>query len=1037
MAPTEKILFKFSTIRNAKRSKKHFKLADSQDDIEILKSISQGESDKVIKDKISRTLESISGYTSTGVFKMLLNLHDSLEKKVENNTINQDVLQELSKMHLSSFEIGPKELVDLKNLYNNLLASIQLGSNHTKEEFKEDFIALLKVRSVIDLIESPQESSAIRWIDVYSATFVLPGNRQAKKQESPGSANSEYEKNKKELIDKYNGTIGQYKDTIAKINQIESAIQDIKEIETYHQVDVKDFDNQRFLSDLNNSRLFKSIFSDSIFQRTSKGSSTLDETINRNIASQVSSVLNAKNNTVVKQLKEIMPKYSFSETDIKTGAALQNILSEKVYLESTAETIQRTFKRDFDIYLDPKYIPDIIDYDFTPLPFPVPLPPVPEKEKEEEALFELLISDLILVEEKDVGYKASAIAHIETAMEGELRSKTHRTLDRNESKIFTSESVSIQQHLNLATNSQSDFNSEVENSLSRKFGGEVSAGYNNKVSYVDVKAYYDDESDKLEQTIKEAAEEVTEEARTEITRKVLKERTEISISEVEIINEHKIENNFGKGHLNGIYQWVDQVKELRTLNYGRHLMAKFILLNPAKRLFEETIKDKTLENLKEFPISGPEVIRNMDLALKYGKEYGISDFEIPPNPVKQITHVIEYSKNTTEEQKSGYLLHHENIQVPGDGYLVTKITVQYRCPWINPTQDGERKQLTITALGCTFEVSSVLNKNQYTLKNQYGALGKSISYFHSDEGNSSFRYTAGDVRFEYFINDDMLGLKDVPIAIMTRNNNYFQATVTIHLESSSTSTTGITAFQKWQIRTYDKLYQAYINKKEELERQARNDKEDKVLHAITGQNPQKNKQTIEDEIKHLVIAALSKDFIHPSDEYTDVIGSELPANNPSKIMEYTRIIDFFEHAIDWKKIAYSLYSYHWLNYQEWNPRQQYEDTDPHFEAFMKAGAAETIIPIKRGFERKFIHYLNNKQLWNHNEPLSLTSQNYADILVEINEFETEEVESKPVGSPWRLQIPTNLIILSEKNTLDEVPPLQSDTNDPETEEDNG
>lgn len=960
-----------------------------------------------------------------------------MENKVEDNTISQNILQELSKMHLSSLEIGPKELVDLKNQYNNLLAVIQLGSNHTREELKEDFIAILKARSVIGLIESPQESTAIPWIDVYSATFVLPGNKQMEKRVSSGSANSEYEKNKKELIEKYNGALGEYKDTITKINQIESTIQDIKEIETYNQVDAKDFDNQRFLSDLNNSRIFKSIFNDSIFKRASKVSSTLDETVNKKIASQVSSVLNAKSNTIVKQLKEIMPSYSFTETDIKTGAALQNVLSEKVYLKSTAETIESTFKRDFDIQLDPKYIPDLIDFDFTPLPFPVPLPPKPEKEKEEEALFELLISDLILVEEKDVGYKASAIAHIETAMEGELRSKTHRTLDRNESKIFTSESASIQQHLNLATNSQSDFNSEVENSLSRKFGGEVSAGYDSGTSYVDVKAYYDDESDKLEQTIRETAEEVTEEARTEITRKVLKERTEISISEIEIINEHKIENNFGKGHLNGIYQWVDQVKELRTLNYGRHLMAKFILLNPAKRLFEESTKDKTLEDLEKFPISGPEAIRNMDLAIKYGKEYGISDFEIPPNPVKQITHVIEYSKNTTEEQKSGYLLHHENIKIPGDGYTVTKITVQYRCPWINPTQTNERKQLTITALGSTFEVSSVLNKDQYTLKNQYGALGKSISYFHSEEGSSSFRYTAGDVRFEYFINDDTLDINEVPIALMTRNNNYFQATVTVHLESSSTGTTGITAFQKWQIHTYDKLYQGYLNKKEELKRQARNDKEDKVLHAISGQNPQKNKQTIENEIKHLVIAALSKEFTHPSDIYTNEIGSELPINTQSEIMEYTRIIDFFENAIDWEKIAYTLYSYHWLNYQEWSQRQQYEDTDPHFEAFMKAGAAETIIPIKRGFERKFIHYLNNRQLWNHNEPLSLTSEKYADIMVEINEFETEEVEARPIGSPWRLQIPTNLIILSEKNTLDEVPPLQSDTSDPETEEDNG
>src|SRR5699024_3245032 len=224
-----------------------------------------------------------------------------------------------------------------------------------------------------------------------------------------------------------------------------------------------------------------------------------NEKLDKSLISQVQTILDTKSITIADNLKKVIPDKNFNEKDIKTGAVLNTLLSEKIKLENEASTIQSFVNNDFGIFIDPKNIPDIYIPDFDPLPFPIPKPPIAEDE-EPEALFELLISDLILVEEKDVGYKASAIAHIETAMEGELRSKTHRTLDRNESKIFTSESASIQQHLNLATNSQSDFNSEVENSLSRKFGGEVSAGYDSGTSYVDVKAYYDDESDKLEQT---------------------------------------------------------------------------------------------------------------------------------------------------------------------------------------------------------------------------------------------------------------------------------------------------------------------------------------------------------------------------------------------------------------------------------------------------------------------------------------------------------------------------------------------------------
>src|SRR5699024_324379 len=121
---------------------------------------------------------------------MLLNLYDSLENKVEDNTISQNILQELSKMHLSSLEIGPKELVDLKNQYNNLLAVIQLGSNHTREELKENFIAILKARSVIGLIESLQDITAIIWKDVYFVISVIARCNVRENRVSSGTTNS-------------------------------------------------------------------------------------------------------------------------------------------------------------------------------------------------------------------------------------------------------------------------------------------------------------------------------------------------------------------------------------------------------------------------------------------------------------------------------------------------------------------------------------------------------------------------------------------------------------------------------------------------------------------------------------------------------------------------------------------------------------------------------------------------------------------------------------------------------------------------------
>lgn len=1036
----EKVLFKFSTIRRPKKNYQTYKLVRDAYEIDILRAILSGESDQVVNDKIQTTIDNIPEYTSSGLFNTLLDFYDRLEREVKEKRISQESILEFVKEAISSMQLGPKETLNFKRIYSELLTAIQIKSNHTQEEQKEVFIALLKAWSVLDLIEAAHESSSVQWVDIYSATFVIPTKWSVALQRREKRTMSQERDTSQELAEKYNTAISDYRKTINDLNEVEKAIEELNEVAEFQDIEIKDLGDQKKLSDLATSKLFGSVFKNPSIQRRGIDS-VRNEKLDKRLVSQVQTILNTKRATIVENLKKVIPDKNVNEKDVNTGAVLNTLLSEKVILENQASTLQSLIQNDFGVFVDPKFIPDTFIPPFKPLPIPVPtIPTLPTAEAEDveaeaagEALFELLISDLILVEEKDVGYKASAIAHIETAMEGELRSKEHRTLDRNESKLFSSESVGVQQHLNLATNAHSDFNTEVENSLKNKLGGEVRAGYKG-TAYVDVKAYYDNETEKLEQTIKETAEQITEEARTEVTRKMLKERTEISISEVEIINKHQLENNFGKGHINGIYQWVDQVKELRALNYGRHLMTKFILLDPAKQLFEHQNDDPVFDDLPEFPFDTPFYIQSIEDALRCGRAYGVTDIESPPVATKHVTKVIEFSKKTTQEEVAGYLLHHVEIPIAGDGYEVTKVTVQYKCPWVDPDKHSERKQLTLTALGSSFEVSSIKGRFEFKERKDHGALGNGTYYYTEGPFEENHGYTAGVVAFSYLSGAETMGLREVPLTVMTRNNNYFQATVTIRLESDKFEPSDGAAYKEWQNRVYDQLYQAYLRKKEELQRSARNEKEDRLLRAISGQNPEKNRQIIQDELKHHVISALSKGFTHPSDRYTDQIGGASSSpDSRAAVKEYTELIDFFENAIDWEKMSYTFFSHHWLSRMERNARRHFEDTDPHFEAFMKSGAAETMIPVKRGFERKFIHYLNHRELWNYNEPLSLTSDEYNDILAEVNEFEAEEAEAKPIGSPWRVQIPTNLIILSEKNTLDEVPPLIQESE----EENNG
>ncbi len=667
-------------------------------------------------------------------------------------------------------------------------------------------------------------------------------------------------------------------------------------------------------------------------------------------------------------------------------------------------------------------------------------------EEEQKALFELFVGDLIVVEEKTVGYLAADIAHIETAMEGELRSKKHRTLDRVERRLTSSESSEVKQSLNLATSSQIGFQSEIEKAEKKKFGGKVESGYKNPAFNLDITAYYDSENKKLDHAIREAAEEITEEARIEVTRKMHKERTEISINEVEIINKHKIENNFGKGNLNGIYQWVDQVKEFKALNYSSHLMAKFVLPNPAKLLFKQQKQEQESSGQEiEFGLAKFSDLDNLSTALEEGKKYGITEFETPPVGVKYISKTIEFSSKTKEKVRSdaGFVVHDDKILIPQgeyDGYEISGVSVLYYCPWLEPNNNNLRKQLNINVFGSAFYL---LNKQhdrdidrwnvddwKAIEKNGYIQVTKDVNHIMVGTKGFHKQYVSGEIIYHFNLLNT-LGIKEIPITVTTRNNNYFQATVTVYLTADNKDEEG-TASYEWKKRVYNQLYQAYLEKKKELKRNKSNDKEDRLLGAISGKNPQKNKQIIHEEFKRQIITVLSDGSNHTFEGFFSSSNDDFGVPT-DQIRKYSNLVNFFENVIDWEKMSYKLFPYYWHTDANWTERQKYEDIDPHFEAFMKSGASEAIIPIKRSHEREFMHYIEQGELWigEGEPPLSIISEEHAGLLSEFNEFDSEEVVAEPIEPPWRARIPTSLIILSDENKLDTIPPLNQEEEDGE------
>ena len=64
------------------------------------------------------------------------------------------------------------------------------------------------------------------------------------------------------------------------------------------------------------------------------------------------------------------------------------------------------------------------------------------------------------------------------------------------------------------------------------------------------------------------------------------------------------------------------------------------------------------------------------------------------------------------------------------------------------------------------------------------------------------------------------------------------------------------------------------------------------------------------------------------------------------------------------KILYVFYPYFWSKKEDWLTLAQIDDTDPLFAKFLQAGAARVQLPVRLGFEKSILHYLELGEIWN-------------------------------------------------------------------------
>ncbi|MBE7555548.1 MAG: hypothetical protein HS126_31245 [Anaerolineales bacterium] len=220
---------------------------------------------------------------------------------------------------------------------------------------------------------------------------------------------------------------------------------------------------------------------------------------------------------------------------------------------------------------------------------------------------------------------------------------------------------------------------------------------------------------------------------------------------------------------------------------------------------------------------------------------------------------------------------------------------------------------------------------------------------------------------------------------------------------------------KWRLETYDKIRKAYLDRVFEYNNEmakisAELKQQENKLSPEFGVPPSKRKQLMLTELKKHCIAIFRRHWFE--DTATTFSGGP-PKFDFDQAIAKGNIIRFLEQSIEWNQMQYAFYPYFWARNSSWEDRIKKDDADYEFQQFMQAGAARVLIPVRPKFEEAFNHFLETGEAWNGTgEPPRISDPLYVSIVEELRELSGGTLdEPEPVGDPWEVRLPTNLILL--------------------------
>ncbi|MBN8214323.1 MAG: hypothetical protein J0M09_15465 [Xanthomonadales bacterium] len=583
------------------------------------------------------------------------------------------------------------------------------------------------------------------------------------------------------------------------------------------------------------------------------------------------------------------------------------------------------------------------------------------------------IADLLMVRQQLIGYERADVAHIENVLKGERKEREHTTRRETEQVTFMETEVSTSEERELETTDRFEMTREsgetIKEDAALKAGLTVTGKYGPTVEFTaSAEGSMSRSKEAATKTASSFSQDVTQRSSNKISERVLK-RTSLRITnEVTEKNSHLLDNVAGTGHIAGVYQWVNKIYRAQMFNYGLRTMFDFMVPEPAAFLIKamQSAHDSVveLEKPEEFTVTPAQITET-----NYGhwvSAYAATDVAPPP----EMYRTTSADFKAFDEEPPTFLNHSGQIAID-EGYEAIKAYLGTLVFY------WEENWALFIVVGDNFRQVGLKPDKSYTTM-------QTLTMSH-ETGS-------------------------VPFALIT--NRVANVGLTIEIKSRRTEL----AMQKWRAETHAKLVTAYRARLSEYEEKLANI-EIQAGIAIRGANPALNLERMKDELKKDCISMLTDQHYDLFNAIDNAPSTGLPQIDVSEAAKEGSYVRFFEQAFEWEHLTWITYPYFWGRKSEWEDRMAFDDPDPLFTQFLKAGYCRVSVPARPGFEGAIDHFMTYGELWEGGPLPAISSPLYLPIADEIAERLDRPGDEIPQGDPWTVRIPTSLVHLRADDTL--------------------